>query len=200
MRRDSIAGIAGGILLLLMAGVHGTVDSWAAAAKAAPPKAAGAGIAGAGILAAPPPTTAEYGPNAYIYRAAGKSDPFRPFVETDPALLKKKQEEQSKKASPKESSFSPLQQAELWSFRLVGIAGDQDRKTAAAIVEDETRKKFYPLFVGTYIGLNGGRVASILPDRVIVEEPTGAPAKKGQKAPLRRIPIMLHKDQEEGKP
>ena len=39
-----------------------------------------------------------------------------------------------------------------------------------AIVEDGVAKKYYPLFVGTYIGLNGGRVAAILPDRVMVEE------------------------------
>lgn len=191
MRRDSIAGIACGILLLLLAGVQGAIDSWAAETKAVPPKAAGAGTVAPGAQAAPPPATAVYGP--YAYQAAGKPDPFRPFIETDLALLKKRQEEQSKKASPKERPFSPLQQADLLSFRLVGIAGDSG--SAAAIVEDKTRKKFYPLFVGTYIGLNGGRVASIQPDRVIVEEPTDVPAKKGQKAPLRRIPIMLHKDQ-----
>jgi len=190
MRRDSIAGIAGGILLLLLAGPHGAIDSWAAEAKAVPPKAAGAAAAGTGAQAAPPPAKGVYGP--YSYQAAGKPDPFRPFIETDPALLKKRQEEQSKKASPQGRPFSPLQQEDLWSFRLVGIAGDQDN--AAAIVENKN-KKFYPLFVGTYIGLNGGRVASIQPDRVIVEEPSDAPAKKGQKAPPRRVPIMLHKDQ-----
>ncbi len=51
-----------------------------------------------------------------------------------------------------------------------------------AIVEDGVAKKYYPLSVGTYIGLNGGRVVSILPDRLIVEEPFQEEPGKGQKS------------------
>ena len=69
-----------------------------------------------------------------------------------------------------------------------------------AIVEDGVAKKYYPLFVGTYIGLNGGRVVSILPDRVIVEEPfQKTRRRRRKKAQIRRMTIMLHKE-EEGKP
>ena len=82
---------------------------------------------------------------------------------------------------------------EIEQFRLVGIAGDDKRRTA--IVEDGTAKKIYPLFVGTYIGPNEGRVAEILPDRVIVEERVEDQTKKGKKAQIRRITMMLHKEE-----
>jgi len=184
MRRHSITGIVGCILVLLLTSGIGAVGSWAAEAKAVPSTAP---VTKAAPVAAPA---------AYVYNPAGKPDPFRPFIEIDPALQKeKKLEEQSKKASLKGRPVSPLQQEDLSNFRLLGIAGHREGAKAMAIVQDGAGKKYYPLFLGTYIGLNGGRVASILPDRVIVEEPTDAPAKKGGKAPLRRINLMLHKDE-----
>ena len=115
-------------------------------------------------------------------------------METNLALKKKQEEELNKKTEKKSGSISPLQRADIGQFRLVGIAGDQNRRTA--MVEDGVAKKYYPLFVGTYIGLNGGRVAAILPDRVIVEEKA---EKQAKKAKIRRMTIMLHKE-EEGKP
>ncbi len=188
MRRHSITGIVGGILVLLLTGGIGAVGSWAAEAKAVP------------LTTQATKTVPAVAPAAYVYHAAGKSDPFNPFIELNPALQKEKLEEQRKKASLKGRTVSPLQQEDLLTFRLLGIAGDREGAKATAIVQDGAGKKYYPLFLGTYIGLNGGRVASILRDRVVVEEPTGAPAKKGEKAPLRHINLMLHKDQEEGKP
>ena len=97
--------------------------------------------------------------------------------------------------------ISPLQQAEISQFRLVGIAGSEKKRVA--IVEHLTARKFYPLFEGTYIGLNEGRVAEIRPDRVIVEERVESEeikAKKAKKAKIVRTPMMLHKEEEEGKP
>jgi type IV pilus assembly protein PilP len=118
-----------------------------------------------------------------------------PFMETDPAQKKKMEEEENRRrAASKDRPISPLQQADIGQFRLVGIAGDQNRRVA--MVEDGIAKKYYPLFVGTYIGLNGGRVAAILPDRVVVEEKAEKQDKKSQ---VRRLTVMLHKE-EEGKP
>jgi type IV pilus assembly protein PilP len=157
-----------------------------------PPAAPAGGSGGPGatsVPAAAPPVAP-----TYQYHAAGKPDPFKPFMETDLALKKKMEEEQKKRAPLQERPISPLQQADIGQFRLVGIAGDQNRRTA--IVEDGVAKKYYPLFVGTYIGLNGGRVAAILPDRVVVEEKA---EKQDKKAQIRRMTVMLHKE-EEGKP
>jgi len=198
MRRHFISVLMGGILVLLLAGGASAPGLWAAAGdtlrQGVPtlPPAAPAGGSG-GPLAKPLPAAALPPAPTYEYNAAGKPDPFKPFMETDPALIKKMEEEQKKRAASRERPISPLQQADIGQFRLVGIAGDQSR--CVAIVEDGV-KKFYPLFIGTYIGLNGGRVAAILPDRVVVEEKA---AKQAKKAQIRRVTVMLHKE-EEGKP
>jgi type IV pilus assembly protein PilP len=181
MKRDFVRGILSGILAFLLAGGNGAVAAWAADAKAVPSTAP--------VVKTGPAVDSA----AYVYNPAGKPDPFKPFIELNPAPQKNK-EEQSKKTL-KGRPISPLQRDELLNFRLVGIARDLEDGKATAIVQDAAGKKYYPLFVGTYIGPNEGRVASILYDRVIVEEPTGDPAKKGKKAPLRRINLMLHKDE-----
>ena len=108
--------------------------------------------------------------------------------------LKKKQEENLRKESVlKKRPISPLQQGEISQFRLVGIAGNEKRRTA--VVEDGIAKKMYTLSLGSYIGPNEGRVAEILPDRVIVEERADDGTKKGKKGQVRRIPMMLHKEE-----
>ena len=120
---------------------------------------------------------------------AAKPDPFRPFIELDQAkalALKKKAES---KALP----VSPLQRAEIDQFRLIGIAGDERSRTAMV---DDGKGKFYPLIVGTGIGMNEGRVAQILVDRVVVEEVT----KERGKKKVKRIIMKLRRDEEEGKP
>jgi type IV pilus assembly protein PilP len=115
--------------------------------------------------------------NTYNYNPLGKTDPFRPFVEEDPAF-------QKKIAEKKEViSIFPLQRLDVDKFRIVGIAGDQSRRIAIA---EDAVKKYYPLFVGTHIGLHKGRVMEILPDRVIVEEYETKKAK--------RIILRLHKN------
>ena len=156
------------------------------------PPAAPAGGSG-GPLAKPLPAAALPPAPTYEYKAAGKPDPFKPFMETDLALKKKMEEEPKKGVALKERPISPLQQAELGQFRLLGIAGDENRRTA--IVADGITKKFYPIFVGTYIGLNKGRVAAILPDRLVVEERVETQDKKTKRVQVRQIPVLLHKEQ-----
>lgn len=147
--------------------------------------------------ASPMPAVALTPAPSYRYQAEGKADPFVPFIELDLAAKKQKEEALKKRATLQKVPVSPLQQADIGRFHLVGIAGDELKRMA--IVEDGVAKKYYPLLVGTNIGLNGGRVVSILPDRVIVEERFQDETKKVHKTEIRRIPIMLHKE-EEGKP
>jgi type IV pilus assembly protein PilP len=120
--------------------------------------------------------------STYNYNPLGKPDPFRPFVEAEIAVKKKE-------AKTGLTSIFPLQRDDVEKFKVVGIAGDQSRRVA--VVEDIT-KKYYPLFIGTHIGLSNGKVKDILPDRVIVEEYVGKKAK--------RIILKLHKNQNEVKP
>jgi type IV pilus assembly protein PilP len=108
--------------------------------------------------------------NMYNYNPLGKPDPFRPFVELE--IAAKKKEEKDKKETP---SIFPLQRVDVENFKVVGIAGDEVRRVA--IVQDAT-KKFYPLFLGTRIGLHNGKVQDILADRVVVDELQGKKAKR----------------------
>jgi len=109
---------------------------------------------------------------AYSYNPAGKPDPFRPFIVIETPEKKKDEKKQTEK---KVESIYPLQRAAADNYRVVGIAGDKDHRVA--IVEDAS-KKFYPLNVGTRIGLNNGRVVEIMADRVIVEEYEGKKATR----------------------
>ena len=194
MRRHFISVVMGGILVLFLAGGTGAPGLPAADLKTLPPAAPEGGSGGS--LAKPIPAALPPAPT-YEYNAAGKPDPFKPFMETDPALKTKKEENPIKKAAVKGGPVSPLRQVEIEQLRLVGIAGDDLGRTA--IVEDGVAKKHYPLFVGTYIGTNGGRIVSIRPDRVMIEERLPGQAKKVKKAKVKRITVMLHKE-DEGKP
>jgi type IV pilus assembly protein PilP len=200
----------GGILVLLLAGGAGEKGTpcgkmsplWAAEGdtlrQGVPtlPPAAPAGGSG-GPLAKPLPAAALPPAPTYEYNATGKPDPFKPFIETDLALKKKMEEDLIKKTAAKGRPISPLQQMEIEQLHLAGIAGGDQGRTA--IVEDGVSKKHYPLFVGTYIGMNGGRIVSIRPDRVIIEERLPGQSKKVKKAKVKRITVMLHKE-DEGKP
>lgn len=202
MRRHFISVVMGGILVLFLAGGTGAPglpaaegDTLRQGVPTLPPAAPEGGSGGS--LAKPIPAAALPPAPTYEYNAAGKPDPFKPFMETDPALKTKKEENLIKKAAAKGGPVSPLRQVEIEQLRLVGIAGDDLGRTA--IVEDGVAKKHYPLFVGTYIGMNGGRIVSIQPDRVIIEERLQDQTQKAKKTKVRRITVMLHKE-DEGKP
>ena len=100
-------------------------------------------------------------PDNYSYNPAGKPDPFKTYIVVVDVAAK---QQVVKKAS---TSIFPLQRAETEKYRVVGIAGDKDHRMAIA---EDASKKFYPLLIGTRIGVNNGKVVEILSDRVIVEE------------------------------
>jgi len=139
------------------------------------------------------PAAAVAGASVYQYNPRGKADPFKPFMETDIAVINKKAESLKKRVEAASSkAISPLQKEDIDQFLLVGIAGDQSRRTA--IVEDKAARRHYPVFIGTYIGKNNGRVAAILIDRVIVEEVFNSDQEKTKKQQIKRIEMFLHKD------
>lgn len=153
----------------------------APAASATPAKPPAGPAANATTSATPaqiqPPALTTAPADNYIYNPSGKPDPFRPFVTVDTTVVK---QQIAKKA---EVSMFPLQRAETEKYRVVGIAGDKNHRVA--ICED-TSKKFYPLHIGTRIGLFNGKVIDILADRVIVEE---YETKKPK-----RVILKLHKN------
>jgi type IV pilus assembly protein PilP len=119
-----------------------------------------------------PPPLAPTSVDTYSYNPLGKPDPFRPFV----AVVTEKDIDVKKQIAKKaEASMFPLQRAETEKYRVVGIAGDKDHRVAIA---EDASKKFYPLLVGTHIGLYNGKIIEIMADRVIVEEYETKKAKR----------------------
>jgi type IV pilus assembly protein PilP len=117
-------------------------------------------------------TAAATATDNYSYNPSGKPDPFRPLVEAvKPQNIADKKEGKKKD----ELSMFPLQRNETENYRVVGIAGDKDHRVAIA---EDAAKKFYPLFIGTHIGLYNGKVIEIMADRVIVEEYEANKAKR----------------------
>jgi Tfp pilus assembly protein PilP len=157
------------ILSIFICGFYAALSASAAEVKKMPspaPSAPPAAIQPQASVSTSGPTD-----NAYSYYPLGKTDPFRPFVEEEIEASKKKMEVEKKVVT----SIYPLQRVAADRFRIVGIAGDQSRRIA--VVEDAT-KKYYPLFIGTHIGLNNGKVKEILSDRVIIEEYEAKKAKR----------------------
>jgi type IV pilus assembly protein PilP len=162
--------------------------SWATAAEVKKVPVASLPVAVKPPASAPqplPPSVVLPSESTYHYNPLGKTDPFKPFIE-DEIMAIKKQEAVTKKVL---SSIYPLQKMDVDKFRIVGIAGDQKRRIAMA---EDTAKKYYPLVIGTHIGLNNGKVIDILSDRVIVEEYEAKKAK--------RIILRLRKNLNEVKP
>jgi type IV pilus assembly protein PilP len=167
MKKNKV--IVWGVLLILFAAAFG-------AAGAEIPKAAGQSLPSGtapGLVPVPMPAAPSVSPapaqdSSYSYNPLGKPDPFKPFMDVEVKAVKKEKEAQVE-------SIFPLQRADVESFRLVGIIGDEMRRIA--IVEDSA-KRFYPLFVGTRIGLRNGKVTDILADRLTVDEEDGKKTKR----------------------
>jgi type IV pilus assembly protein PilP len=156
-----------------------------AAMAAAPPAPKPAEAKPEAQLEAAPPDKPEY-----RYDPKGKIDPFKPFVRLEvPTPAAKKGPE--KKLT---GALTPLQRVTLEKVRVTGIAGSLSKRVA--MVEDGGGKG-YMVYVGTLIGMNGGRVIQILPDRVIVEEKLEG--SKG-KEKSHRVALTLHKEEGEGRP
>ena len=180
MKKNRTAACVTKILLALI------VILWASEITAAGPKAAG--TKGPDVKAVETKVADLKTAPAYKFNPVGKPDPFKPFIDQEISAKKKREKTQP-------LPIFPLQRAGTDQFRLVGIAGDESSKIA--IVTD-LKGKFYPLYLGTAIGLNSGRVVGILPDRVIVEEKI----KEGdaKKTKTKRITMKLRREEGEEKP
>lgn len=161
----------------------------------APPDAAPKGAVKS--VVPPPAATKPAAPDSLIfhYDPKGKPDPFKPFVDAELALRKSKETQVKKQQQRQKLPLSPLRRAGIEQFKLVGIGGNEKGRTA--VVQDMAGK-YYTLSIGTPIGMNNGKVAKILRDRVVVVEPT-AGGKKG-KTGAKKVEIKLLKESEEVKP
>uniref|UniRef100_A0A7C4ML33 Pilus assembly protein PilP n=1 Tax=Desulfatirhabdium butyrativorans TaxID=340467 RepID=A0A7C4ML33_9BACT len=99
-----------------------------------------------------------------LYKVEGKIDPFQPLIREEPV---EKASLDSKTQRKKRIPQTPLERLDLSQLRLTAII-----RTASgyrALVEESTGKG-YIIGVGTYLGLNGGRVVAIHKDRFVLEE------------------------------
>jgi type IV pilus assembly protein PilP len=164
MRRSK--WIVMGSLLVLLATALSAFGAPASQPAVKPPPTAKMPVA---KPSAPAVSQTQVSQAAYRYNPQGKPDPFKPFVSVQMTAAKKE------KAATKVESIFPLQKAGVDNFNLVGIMGDETRRVA--VVEDAA-KKFYPLVVGTRMGLHNGKVTNILADRIIVDELDGKKTKR----------------------
>ena len=113
-------------------------------------------------------TTDETAPSASVaslvppYDPTGRIDPFLPPRQSVPDATPGK-----KIVRKKRKPQTPLEKVDLNQLRLVGIIGTPTGKTA--MVEDG-KGKGYVVQIGTFIGINTGKVSSIGKDRIIVTE------------------------------
>ncbi|MDD5168021.1 MAG: pilus assembly protein PilP [Syntrophales bacterium] len=144
-------------------------------------------------------------PLVFSYDPKGKPDPFKPFVDAELAFKKKqlekkmlaqKQAELKRQQQQKAMPLSPLQRQALDQFKLVGIAGNN--RVRKAIVQDVSGSgKYYPIYIGTLIGLSSARVVEIRESSVLLEEPkSGGAGKSGRKY----VEMKLRKEGDEGAP
>jgi len=95
------------------------------------------------------------------YNPKGKVDPFEPLFREETAaksaLLRPK----------KRASETPLENIDIGQLRLVAIINARGGNYAMV---EESSGKGYVIKPGTYIGRNSGRVLSVEPDKVLIEE------------------------------
>lgn len=90
---------------------------------------------------------------AFVYDPAGKRDPFQPFD-----LSPKKSDDESK---------TPLERYDIGQLRLTAVLGGMDEPTA---IVELAGGRGYTVRKGTKIGVNGGEVVEIRPDKLLILE------------------------------
>ncbi len=119
--------------------------------------------AGKEIALKPEPAAAK----TMLYNPEGKIDPFAPLFKEEKLAVGDGETMEMGKAGiciP----HTPLQKSDLSQLKLTGIIRASSGKRAMV---EEASGRGYVIEKGTFIGINCGRVAQILKDRVIVNEP-----------------------------
>jgi type IV pilus assembly protein PilP len=104
-------------------------------------------------------------PPAFQYSSRGKPDPFRSFVQPETP-----QAEEEQKDSKPQRPLTPLERIQPTQLNLVGILTNGGQKAQAMALVELPDGKGYVLRPGTRIGRNDGKVMSIEPGRVTIQE------------------------------
>jgi len=97
-----------------------------------------------------------------LYNPEGKLDPFAPLIKEKPVNLPVEH-----RKAVRRKLLTPLEKLDLSQLKLVAIL--RAKSGNKALVEEDSGKG-YVIKKGTYIGIHSGKVAKILPDRIIIEE------------------------------
>jgi len=119
-------------------------------------------------------------PEEYKYDARGRRDPFLSLIEV------------TKKKTTKKKGASPFESYDIDEIRLLAIAWNKNNKYYALIILPD--KKTYTITEGMALGLQGGKVAKITKDNVIIRE--FMQDYRGEIKPRDSI-LKLHKGEEE---
>lgn len=120
---------------------------------------------------------------AYTYDPGGRPDPFAPFY-----IRREKESAWECEGIPP----GPLTDNEVAQFTLVAVVKHSGE--SVAMVEDPEGKG-YTVRVGTYLGMRCGKVTSIGPDGVIVEEPYKDVLGKRK---MRKVPLKMRTPEQGG--
>ena len=96
-----------------------------------------------------------------IYDPKGKIDPFEPLFKETPTVAAVKKER--KKRTPR----TPLERIDIGQLKLVGIILAESGNKALV---EEASGKGYVIKIGTFLGINSGKVVTIEKDTVVVAE------------------------------
>jgi len=113
------------------------------------------------------------------YDSKGKRDPFLSLVEI------------TKQKPIKKRGASPFESYDIEEIKLLAIAWDKDKYYALIRLPN---KKNYTITEGMTLGLMGGKVISITPDKVVIRE--SMKDYRGNMKPRDAI-LKLHKGEEE---
>ena len=117
-----------------------------------------------------------------LYSSEGKADPFVPFIKS-----KAEREREKGKRIKKRIPRTPLEKVDISQMKLTAIV--QSPTENFGLIEESTGKG-YVVTVGTFIGVNGGKIKRILNDRLILEEEV---EDVFGKITTREIEVKLHK-------
>ncbi len=117
------------------------------------------------------------------YDPEGRRDPFLSMI----AITKQRIKQMIKRRK----SLNPLENYDLTDIKLLGIVYDGREYYASVLLPDG---KGFTVREGMNIGVKGGKIIKILPDRMIVREYI-PDIKTGQMRPMDTI-MKLHKEEE----
>ena len=106
-----------------------------------------------------------FGDQERLYTRQGRVDPFEPFLRKPEPETTSEEGAEIQRRTPQ----TPLERIALSQLKLTAILRLSSKKDPIAMVEDPTGKG-YVVREGMWIGDQGGRIADILSDRIIVEE------------------------------